>query len=219
MKRYTFKITLVLAAAVLLLVNGCKKEDTPSKTMKVSRPTITLLGDPIISLHVGEAYVDPGATYYDSLYGDNGSISAASEVNTSEEGFVIVTYSVFNKYGFEGTATRLVAVTDVDDALDISGSYSRTSNGAEAIVSKLGRGVFQTDNVSGAAAGGTHDAAFFMFKSDSTMVMPDQFLPNFGASAAFVDPAYDFTASPTSYSYAIDNPSVFSPAVRTFVKN
>lgn len=218
MKRNTIKITIAFLAAALITIAGCKKEDTPSQTLKVSRPTITLIGDPIVSLQVGEAYVDPGATYYDSLYGDNGTLSSTTEVNTSEEGFAIVYYSVFNKYGFEGTATRLVAVTNVDNALDISGSYSRSSNGAEAIVTKLGRGVFQTDNVSGAAAG-VKDAAFFMFKSDSTIVMPDQYLPNFAAQASFVDPAYDFTASPPSYSYAIDNPYVFSPVVRTFVKN
>lgn len=218
MKHNTIKITLLIAVAALLTIAGCKKEDTPSKTMKVSAPTITLIGDAIVTLHVGEAYVDQGATYYDSVYGDNGTLSSTTQVNTSEEGFAIVYYSVFNKYGFEGTATRLVAVTDVDDALDISGTYSRTSNGAEAVVTKLGRGVFQTDNVSGAPSG-IKDAAFFMFKADSTIVMPDQFLPNFAAQASFVDPVYDFTASPPNYSYSIDNPNVFSPVLRTFEKN
>ncbi len=217
MKRNIIKLTITGTALLLLLFNGCKKEDTPSKVMTVSRPTITLNGPGIVSLNVGESYVDQGATYYDSLYGDNGNLTSTTEVNTNEEGFAIVRYSVFNQYGFEGTATRLIAVTSVSDSLDISGTYARTSNGAEAHVTKLGRGVFQTDNVSGAPSG-TMDAAFFMFKGDSSIVMPDQFLPNFAAQAAFVDPVYDFTATPPNYSYVIDNPNVFAPSLRTFGK-
>ncbi|HLP52899.1 MAG TPA: immunoglobulin-like domain-containing protein [Chitinophagales bacterium] len=217
MKRNKIELALVFATVILLMVTGCKKEDTPSKVMTVSRPVITLNGPAIVSLNVGESYVDQGATYLDTLYGDNGNITTTTQVNTSEEGFVIVRYSAFNKYGFEGTATRLVAVTTISDALDISGLYARTSNGAEANVTKLGRGVFQTDNVSGAASGGTA-TAFFMFKGDSTIVMPDQYLPAFSASAAFVDPVYDFTASPPNYSYVIDNPYVFAPSLRTFEK-
>ncbi len=216
MKRNKIKIAIAFAAVILLTVTGCKKEDTPSKVMTVSRPVITLNGPTIVSLNVGESYADQGATYLDTVYGDNGTISTTTEVSTAEEGFVIVRYSAFNKYGFEGTATRLVAVTSIDDALDISGLYARTANGAEANVTKLGRGVFQTDNVSGAPSGPS--PAFFMFKGDSTIVMPDQFLPSFGVSAAFVDPVYDFTATPPNYSYVIDNPYVFAPSVRTFEK-
>lgn len=216
MKRNKIELAIAFAAVILLTVTGCKKEDTPSKVMTVSRPVITLNGPAIVSLNVGESYSDQGATYLDTLYGDSGSITSTTEVNTSEEGFVIVRYSAFNKYGFEGTATRLIAVTGIDDALDISGTYVRAATGGVAEVTKLGRGVFQTDNVSGAVSGPS--PAFFMFKSDSSIVMPDQYLPSFSASAAFVDPVYDFTATPLNYSYIIDNPYVFAPSVRTFEK-
>lgn len=201
----------------LLLINSCKKEEFPSQTKKVSHPTITLVGDPVVILHVGDTYTDQGATYYDSLYGDNGTLSTTTEINTAEEGFFIVTYSAKNQYGFEGSGTRLVAVTEASDSIDVSGNYARTSNSAPVTVTKVGRGVFMTDNVSGAPSG-TQDAAYFMFTADSTMIMPDQFLPNFVAQAAFVDPVYDFTASPPNYSYVIDNPSVFAPSLRVFEK-
>jgi hypothetical protein len=216
MKQHTIKTTIAMLALALVLINGCKKEDTPSKTVKVSHPTINLVGDPVVILHVGDTYTDAGATYTDSMYGDHGTLTTTTEINTAEEGFFIVTYSATNQYGFEGSGTRLVAVTNADDALDVSGDYARASNGAPVTVTKVGRGVFQTDNVSGAASG-TTDAAYFMFKADSSMVMPVQFLPNFIATAAFVDPVYDFTASPPNYSYVIDNPG-FAPSLRVFEK-
>lgn len=216
MKQKTIKISILALILSIVLINGCKKEDTPSKTVKVSHPTININGDPVVILHVGDTYTDPGATYYDSLYGDHGSLTTTTEVNTSAEGFFIVTYSATNQYGFDGSGTRLVAVTNISDALDVSGDYARTSNGAPATVSKVGRGVFSTSNVSGSASS-LKDAAYFMFTSDSTMVMPVQFLPNFVATAGFVDPVYDFTATPLNYSYNIDN-SGFSPVRRIFEK-
>jgi len=217
MKQNIAKLSITLLVLSLVVIHGCKKEEFPSTVKKVSYPTISIVGDPVVILHVGDTYSDQGATYYDSLYLDNGTIGTTTEVNTSEEGFFIVTYSAKNQFGFEGSGTRLVAVTEASDSLDVSGDYARTSNGAPATVTKVGRGVFMTDNVSGAASG-TQDAAYFMFTADSTMIMPTQFLPNFVATANFVDPAYDFTASPPKYSYVIDNPSVFAPSKRTFEK-
>ncbi len=214
MKLNNIKIITSILLVSMVVLNGCKKEDLPSKTVTVSQPTITLIGDPVVILNVGDTYVDQGATYYDSLYHDNGTLSTSTEVNTTEEGFFIVTYSAKNKYGFEGSGTRLVAVTGASDLLDVSGDYARASNGVPAVVTKIGRGVFLTDNVGGNSG---NDPAYFMFTSDSTMVMPTQFLPNSIATVNFVDPVYDFTAVPVNYSYSIDNPG-FNPVLRVFEK-
>lgn len=214
MRKQIIKLSIVLLAIFMVSVYGCKKEDLPSKTVKVSQPTINLVGDPVVILHVGDTYVDAGATYYDSLYGDNGTLTTSTEISTAEEGFFIVTYSAKNQYGFEGSGTRLVAVTEADDALDVSGDYARTANGVVATVSKVGRGVFQTSNAGG---NGFEDAAYFMFKGDSTMVMPSQYLVNSVAQATFIDPYYDFTATPLNYSYAIDAAG-YGTSVRVFEK-
>jgi hypothetical protein len=215
MKKKLLKFALAISAVSLLAIAGCKKDELPSKVVVVSHPTVTLQGDPVVILNVGDTYSDQGATYYDSLYGDQGTLTATTEVNTSEEGFFVVRYTATNQYGHEGSGTRLVAVTGIDDAFDVSGTYIRVGTGGEATVSKVGRGVFVTTNVAG---GGTPENAYFMFKSDSTMVMPEQFLPAFAASADFVDPVYDFNGTPPNYSYIIDNPAVFGAAVRVFEK-
>lgn len=212
------KKLIILASSIfgilILLTTGCKKEEFPSKVVEVSHPTVTVLGDPVVILNVGDTYTDQGATYYDSLYGDNGTISTSTQVNTSEEGFFIVTYSATNQYGFEGSGTRLVAVTEASDLLDVSGNYLRTATGGEAVVSKVGRGVFYSDNVGGLAA---INGVYFMFTADSTMIIPDQFLANYGVLASFIDPVYDFTAIPPYYSYRI-SASGFGTGPRVFEK-
>ncbi len=215
MKQKSIKFVIAITAITLLLIAGCKKDELPSKTVEVSLPTITLVGDPVVILNVGDTYVDQGATYYDSLYGDNGTISTTTEVSTTEEGFVIVRYTATNQYGFEGSGTRLVAVTGASDLLDVSGDYFHAARGGTAVVSKVGRGVFVSDNVSGGAAGSSD--AYFMLTSDSTMVMPAQFLTNNGVSASFNTVSYDFTALPPTYSYKI-SAAGFGTGLRVFEK-
>src|ERR1051325_5040246 len=106
-------IQLFLIAALFLLVSSCKKSEDqyPSTVMKASYPIITLRGGPIVILNVGDTYVDSGATYIDTFYHDSGNTTSTTEVNTSEEGIFVVNYSAENRYGFVGTATRVVAVT------------------------------------------------------------------------------------------------------------
>ena len=215
MKKKSIKLTISAIAITLLLVSGCKKEEMPSKTVEVSAPTINLIGDPVVILNVGDSYTDQGATYYDSLYGDNGTLSTTTEINTSEEGFFIVTYSATNQYGFEGSGTRLVAVTNANDQLDVSGDYLRTATGGESTVSKIGRGVFWSDNVAGGSS--RVDGVYFMFTADSSMIMPDQTFPNYGVQASFSSASYDFEGSPQSYTYKISAPG-FGTSARTFYK-
>ena len=213
------KKIIAISAIILILLNaGCKKENQyPSKVVKASYPTVTLVGNAITVVGQGATFNDPGATWIDSLTGETGTVNATATPNTSTEGLTVLTYTAKNKNGFEASATRVVAVTGISNAFDVSGDYARTANGALAHVTKIGQGLFSTDNVSGSTTT-TKDAAFFMFTSDSSIIMPDQYLPNFGAQAGFINPVYNFTASPPNYSYIVDNANVFAPSVRTFEK-
>lgn len=208
-------IKYFFAALTMIFAYSCEEveDQFPSEVKEVSAPTITLIGDPVVILNVGDPYTDQGATYYDSLYGDNGTISSTTEISTDEEGFYVVVYTATNRYEFEGSGTRLVAVTAVSDALDISGSYFHAQRGGTSEVTKIGRGVFQTDNISGGTS--LLEPAYFMFTGDSSMIMPPQVLPESGP-AEFSDAAYDFTP-PGSYTYAILNPG-YGSAPRLFVK-
>lgn len=209
-------IKYLFAALAVISISSCEKAEDqyPSEVKEVSAPTITLIGDPVVILNVGDTYNDQGATYYDSLYLDNGSISTDTEISTDEEGFFIVTYTATNKFGFEGSGTRLIAVTSAPDALDVSGTYDHAQRGGFSEVTKIGRGVFQTSNISGGT--GTIEPAYFMFTGDSSMIMPVQFLIVSRVPGEFIDPQYDFTP-PGSYTYEIAAAG-YGPGPRLFEK-
>jgi hypothetical protein len=84
-------------------------------------PEITLEGESIVNLKVGDTYTDAGATAKDDTDGViakekiTATITKGGQVvksiDTSEEGTYIITYTATDKAGNEGTATRTVNVT------------------------------------------------------------------------------------------------------------
>lgn len=74
-------------------------------------PGITLNGDSIVNLQVGDVYVDAGATAIDVQDGDlTSSIVTTNPVDTSVAGTYTVTYSVTDSDGYTTTATRTVNI-------------------------------------------------------------------------------------------------------------
>lgn len=74
-------------------------------------PVITLLGDAELTLGVGTAYSEAGATALDALDGDlTPAITLDGAPDTDEPGTYLVTYSVADTAGNVGTATRTVIV-------------------------------------------------------------------------------------------------------------
>ncbi|MGA1540277.1 MAG: DUF5011 domain-containing protein, partial [Chthoniobacterales bacterium] len=75
-------------------------------------PVITVLGDDPLTLPVGTAFTDPGATALDETDGTL-EVTAEGVVNTTVPGSYTVTYSASDAAGNTGTATRTVNVIDV----------------------------------------------------------------------------------------------------------
>jgi MYXO-CTERM domain-containing protein len=75
-------------------------------------PVITLIGDASVSVEVGNAYVDAGATAEDAVDGDiSASITADSSVDVDTVGTYTVTYSVSDAAGNAAVeVTRTVSV-------------------------------------------------------------------------------------------------------------
>jgi hypothetical protein len=74
-------------------------------------PTITLIGDPSITLSVGDTYEEQGATATDDTDGDiTGNIQITGTVDTTTVGIYTVTYTVTDSAGNVGEATREVVV-------------------------------------------------------------------------------------------------------------
>lgn len=216
MKRITIYFLATTLIAVLLHT-GCKKENQkPSTVVKVSYPKVNLVGDAILVLNRGDAFNDPGASWYDSTTAESGTIKATATVPTSADTIVVITYTAKNKNGFTTSITRTVAVTGISDAYDISGVYLRTANGDTANITKIGRGLFQTDNLGGNVF---LDVAFFMVKTDSTPIFPSQYLVNSAESAAFQGAEIDYSPTPptVTISYVVIA-NQYATAVRTFEK-
>jgi hypothetical protein len=147
-------ISIVVLA--LFLLTGCKKDSTAdvSKSVKVSYPSIALNGNALVTVAVGAAYTDAGAKLTDDITGAVSDIQpTSSNVNTAAPGLYVVTYSASNANGFQTTASRLVAVTSVNNPIDRSGTYLRTATGINCYILKIAPGVYKVTNPGGAGVG------------------------------------------------------------------
>ena len=84
--------------------------DVPDTTA----PVITVLGGNPLSLPVGSAFTDPGATALDETDGAV-EVSTSGEVNTAVPGAYTITYSATDAANNTATATRTVNVVDVTE--------------------------------------------------------------------------------------------------------
>lgn len=74
-------------------------------------PNVLLLGESVVSLTVGANYVDPGATAVDDIDGDlTAAVAASGAINTSVVGSYTLSYSVADKAGNLGSASRIINV-------------------------------------------------------------------------------------------------------------
>lgn len=89
-------------------------EDQLTDTRVTTFAQLTLLGDNIVKLNLGDAFTEPG---YVATEGENDITSrvvVTGNVDTSRLGFNNLNYSVANVDGFSVSAERLVMVKDPD---------------------------------------------------------------------------------------------------------
>lgn len=169
------KKLMIAAVAGLALVAACRKD--PKTTKVVSIPHMELVGTAVYSTPVGSgSYSDPGATFTD----ENGATTTlttptSSNVDLSTPGFYSATYSKKTEYGYKVSVSRLILVTPVSAALDYSGVYTRTTNGQTVNITKVGTGLYTTDNVGGVAGDPSYlFDVYFGMVNDSVLEVPSQ---------------------------------------------
>jgi hypothetical protein len=104
-------------------------------TVATALPAITILGSTTLVHEATTSYTDAGATAVDALGGDlTSSISITSaDINVTDVGDQVVTYSVSDAGGNANTATRTVTVQDTTDpviTLNQGTSYTHNLNTA-----------------------------------------------------------------------------------------
>jgi hypothetical protein len=211
-----------LGLLCLLLVVSCKVVDTENTTTRIVRPTfptIVFTGDPIISTTVGGGtFTDPGAIGYDSITSTSTPLQPiANTVDLSEPGFYSVQYETRNTWGYRSNRNRLVLVSSVPASDDISGIYRRTSNGQEVTLTKKGTGLYVINNIGGVA--GNPDFVFDVYvgiPTLTTLQVPPQ--PNpLGGNISVQNGQVQRNGNNVSFSYVVVG-SGFGTATRTFTK-
>ena len=213
------KKLIVLSIFAGLAIAGCKKNDAVPTTgvFTVSYPTITVVGNPYYSIKVNDPLPTITATAYDSFYQvSTPVILNTSSLDNTKPGLYTVDMTSKNKYGMTSYASVFVAVTNVSDSLDISGSYLRGTN--PATVTKLARGMFLTSNVGGdnlVTQASSVIPAVFAVTSDSTLDFGTQLT---SAGTLTVNSAtLSLIPADTTMSYSVILTG-FGTQIRTFVK-
>lgn len=104
MKNNFIAICLALFTFAAFSLTSCNNDDTTA-------PVITLLGNAVETVTLGDTYIDAGATAEDDEDGDlTALIITDNPVNTDSAGTYTVTYSVSDAAGNPASTTRTVIV-------------------------------------------------------------------------------------------------------------
>ena len=108
-------------------------------TPDVTKPVITLIGDPIVDLVIGSTYIDVGATAVDNIDGNiTSSIVVTNAVDVNALGTYTVSYTVSDASGNAAIETmRIVNVIGVID-IDGNGQYDALTDGLLLLRSMFG---------------------------------------------------------------------------------
>lgn len=206
------KTTIIILLSALAMVGCRKKTKDVSQVVTASYPTVTLTGSQFYSIHIGESLPAVTATAYDSVIGESyGTTIDNSTLDNSTPGLYIVKVKAKNKYGYIGSANVYIAVTEVSDAVDLSGLYDRSGNPCN--VSKIARGLYFNDNIAGSTL---VVPGYFAQTSDTTIDVPLQPVEGVGDLDA-TDESLSLTPPDTTFSYKVVN-GFFGTQLRTFVK-
>jgi hypothetical protein len=135
-----------LESAVYSLLVSVAADTTP--------PVLALNGLPAVTLRVGDAYVDGGASATDNLDGDvTDRIVTDNPVDTSRAGTYTVTYSVSDRAGNDASITRTVIIVAPDvtpPVLTLLGSPTVSLRVGDAYADA---GALAVDNIDGDVTG------------------------------------------------------------------
>jgi len=166
MKKYLY-IMLILFTG---LITSCEQDTTEGVSSVTNYPVITLNGDKVVFVEVGETYDDQGAKSTEGgteietkTTFDNGDFYGKSGVDANTADFYTVNYSATNQDGFDGNASRRVIVAHTGDLINsIEGLYTSSVQRAPSftplakynnleyvIISKTGNNTYAITNAIG----------------------------------------------------------------------
>jgi len=146
------KLLYLMAFTLVLFVSGCD-ESSSGYTRITYYPTIEVLGNPSVTINVGETYAEEG--YYAELDGVDvtDQVVVNSSVNPSKVGIYNITYSASNEDGFSSSASRKVYVVDPVSIATLYFGESETATrhfyDAPIYITDQGDGTYMVDDIIG----------------------------------------------------------------------
>lgn len=215
------KKTLFSLLAGSLLLAACRKsrDEVVSQIETESYPTITFTGSQYYSINTGGSLPSVSATAYDSVIGESYpvSITGTEALDNTTPGLYIVNATAKNKFGYITNEAVYVAVTDIADAVNLAGEYTRVSNSAPVTVTRLARGLYLSNNISGAIPVTAGSPGLFVQINDTLIDVPLQPSEAFGEFEA-ISETLQMQPGDTAYSYILSPANIFAQNVRVFKK-
>lgn len=216
MKKIFFAMMLTVAA---LGLTSCG-DDEHMDSHLTYYPEITVNGDDVVQVELGNAYVEQGATAI--LNGEDVSdgVVISSDVDDSKAGIYTVNYEYTNADGFSSSTSRTVVVCNPNITTDISGTYTVATNsyrdyngtlvsfgGYEVTVTQAYPGIFYVSDL----LGGYYDqrlgygsdyamTGYIALDADNSVSLLTSNVAGWGDSATgWADGSYDAATGKISY--------------------
>ena len=110
---------------------------TTSGGTDTEKPVITLIGDAVMEIMVGDEYIEPGAKANDNIDGDiTARIKISGSVNTSQAGEYVIKYSVMDKHSNVTEAERKVIVKGKTTTTTTTTTTSKNSSNGNTTTKK-----------------------------------------------------------------------------------
>lgn len=128
MKKY---FSILMLAAGVIGFSACESDETEGLTYVENYPVITLEGEDVISLALGDVYEDGySCTFEGADYTSNVEVfitdmlgEEAEAIDTSSPNIYTITYAAVSPKGYAWSKSRTIYVFDPDNETNISGVY------------------------------------------------------------------------------------------------
>ena len=208
-----FKLSIV--ALVTFSAVSCKKEYSQvSRVVTPSYPTINFPNGKFFSIKVGQAAPQIVANAYDSSLKQAMGVTYDPSVidNTTAGLYVVPVTSEKNGNGYFSADAAYVAVTNIDTAVSLNGTWDRQGFTTFQTLTEVKNGLYQIVNIGGAAGA----VGYLCQKDSSSFSFPVQ--PTVYGDMYFTQTSLRMISSRRdTMRYVVINAG-FGTALRTFVK-
>jgi hypothetical protein len=212
LKIYDMKKIITLLFTGLIFM-ACSTDDTANVSRVTNYPLITLNGEALEIVFMGDTYTEKGAV---SMAGSEVlPTKITGQVNTNTTGVYKINYSSTNIDGYDAVKTRTVLVmSKAPSAIDLSGQFARSGNVNNVV--RISDRVYKCDNATGYNIAKDKISLTFYNLDDTKIYAPYQ--EKTSASEINAESNIGTIISNDKWNWVIYASGVFGTAVRNFTR-